>query len=141
MARLDIHQLKPGEKLAYQRDDLVRDIFRLCPPDKQRRFLKPDLSGIFKGKVTQVIERLPDDAQRNLELLDLRLGVAGTVEVAEEELADCDGGFVGLEDGVCLGLFGDLGGFDLFHAADVAGKVGLEAGVDGGVVDGDEGGD
>lgn len=63
------------------------------------------------------------------------------VEVVEEELVDCDGGFVGLEDGVCLGLFGDFGGFDFFYVVDVVGKVGFEVGVDGGVVDGDEGGD
>jgi hypothetical protein len=49
--------------------------------------------------------------------------------------------FVGLEDLVSFGLAGYLGFVDFLHASDVAGEVGFEAGVDGGVVDRDDAGD
>lgn len=164
--RLGIDHLKHREELADERDDLVRDVLALGAADEQRGLEEAHGGRVLEGEVAQVVERLAQDAERDPELLGVG-PVGRAVQVAEEELADCEGlGYhklvggclrskrrkggagwkwayllVWLEDLVGLGLASDAGLVNLLHALDVAAKVGVDTGVDGGVVDRDEVGD
>lgn len=90
MPRLNIHQLKPWKELPNHRNHLIRHILAPRPAHKQRGLLKPHLLGVLEGKITQVIQGLGEDGQRHAELLGFGLR-RGPVQVAEEEVADCEG--------------------------------------------------
>jgi hypothetical protein len=89
MARVDVDQPKSREELAYQRQDIVRDVLALGSTDEERGLPEADLVRVLVGEVAQVVEGAAEHVQRDAELGDVLAW--GAVEVAQKELADGDG--------------------------------------------------
>lgn len=89
MARVDVDQPKAREELAYQRQNLVRDVLALGPADEECRLPEADLVRVLVGEVSQVVEGAAEHVQRDAELGDVLPW--GAVEVTQKELADGDG--------------------------------------------------
>ena len=90
MARLHIDELEAREKLPDQRNHLVGHVLAARAADEQRRLLKAHLARVLEGKITQVVERFAQDAERHAEFLGFAVVVSrdlGSVEVAEKELS------------------------------------------------------
>ena len=141
MPALQRQQLKPREERPNRRQKLIRDIMALAPPHHQGRPLIPPLARILEGKIRQIaaLEALRQRVQRDREGAYVGAG-RGAGQVREQEVPDRQVLLVGLQDLVGGALRGDARGLDREHAVDVFGEVGLQGGVDGRVVDGDEGG-
>lgn len=89
VAGLDIHDLKPREKLAHEGEHLVRDVLAARAAHEQRRLLEAGRGRVLVREVAHVREGLAQDVERDAELLGR--GPFWGVEVAEEELPDGEG--------------------------------------------------
>jgi hypothetical protein len=153
---VNIHELEAREELANQWQKLIRHVLALRPADEERPFLIPDLGRVLEGKISEVVERLAQDIQRNAKFLSR--GALRAVEITKQKLTDgqllccaivsvinpnivmntlslvsCL--FESLEDLVRFRLSSDTCLLDLAHSLHVLGEIPAQSRIHGCIVD------